>query len=82
MTTGQGWGESDHHDPEYIGPKAAIAFARIAHGIAAEMQCGHSVEAWNMVAAVQQDMAKRAGLSGAYRPARDHIADVSKMVNA
>ena len=72
MTTAQGMGETDYdepcegRDPEYIGPKAAIAFARIAHGIAAEMQCGHSVEAWNMVAAVQKDMARRARLGSAY----------------
>lgn len=76
MTQAQGWGEMDDdapcdfRDPEYIGPKAAIAFARIAHGIAAEMQCGHATEAWNMVAAVQKDMAKRAGLASAYVPAR------------
>lgn len=62
-------GENDDRDPEYIGPKAAIAFARIAHGIAAEMQCGNTVEAWNMVAAVQKDMARRAGFESAYRPA-------------
>ncbi len=73
MTDAQGMGEEDdldyRPDPEYIGPKAALAFARIAHGIAAEMQCGNSVAAWNMVAAVQRDMAKRAGLGSAYRPA-------------
>ena len=72
MTTGQGMGETDYdapyegRDPEYVGPKAAVAFARIAHGIAAEMQCGNSVAAWNMVAAVQKDMARRAGLESAY----------------
>ncbi len=73
MTEAQGWGENEDSapdriwpDPEYIGPKAALAFARIAHGIAAEMQCGHSVEAWNMVAAVQKDMARWAGIGSAY----------------
>ena len=72
MTTGQGMGEADYdapyedRDPEYVGSKAAVAFARIAHGIAAEMQAGNSVAAWNMVAAVQKDMARWARLGSAY----------------
>lgn len=77
MTTAQGMGENEDSapdriwpDPEYIGPNAAVAFARIAHGIAAEMQCGNTTAAWNMVAAVQKDMARWAGIGSAYILAR------------
>lgn len=74
-------GETDYdapyegRDPEYVGTKAAVAFARIAHGIAAEMQCGHATEAWNMVAAVQQDMARRAEMNMAYGGGGSRSAD-------
>jgi len=62
MTCAQGWGETDDTvapPPDFIGPEAARCLSRIFHGMAMHFAEGKTVEAFQMLAAVQKDLKQR-----------------------